>query len=250
MPLGAKRAISSIAIRCNHSFSVWAYNAVHSPLQAEDRYLEKFAHIEDIHRRIFAAMLAQLDDSVGRVLSKIEKTGLTESTLVIFLSDNGGPTKELTSSNAPLRGGKGSLWEGGIRMPFLMQWPGRLPAGNVVKDPIISTDIATMTRALAEAGSEKKPGDGIDLLPYLTSETIALPERSFYWSMGKRATPRRGGWKIERNPGRDASPEWALHDLTRDIAEERDVSGDHAGVLKELVEEWEKLDAQMVAPAW
>ena len=84
-----------------------SYNAVHSPLQAADTYMKKFKHIEDIQRRIFAAMLSNLDDSVGDILKKLETEDLEKDTLVFFLSDNGGPTKELTSSNLPLRGGKG-----------------------------------------------------------------------------------------------------------------------------------------------
>jgi arylsulfatase B len=96
-----------------------AYNAVHSPMQGADKYMDRFRHITDIQRRIFAAMLSNLDDSVGTVLDKLRATGLMENTLVFFISDNGGPTRELTSSNLPLRGGKGSLYEGGIRVPVI-----------------------------------------------------------------------------------------------------------------------------------
>ncbi|MGB0643419.1 MAG: sulfatase-like hydrolase/transferase, partial [Akkermansiaceae bacterium] len=95
-------------------FLYLAYNAVHSPLQGADAYMEKFDHIKDIHRRIFAAMLANMDDSVGCVMEQLRKSGLEENTIVFFLSDNGGPTKELTSSNLPLRGSKGQMYEGAI----------------------------------------------------------------------------------------------------------------------------------------
>ena len=110
--------------------------------------MQKFGGIEDVHRRIFAAMLANLDDSIGMIMSKLRREGLEDNTLIFFLSDNGGPTRELTSSNLPLRGGKGSLYEGGIRIPFIVQWKNELPAGSVNDHPVISLDIfATIAAA-------------------------------------------------------------------------------------------------------
>ena len=117
-------------------FLYLAYNAVHSPMQGAVEYMKKFSHIEDSHRRIFAAMLAQLDDSVGKVVEQLRASGVEENTLIVFLSDNGWPTKELTSSNAPLRGGKGELWEGGIRVPLIISWKGEVPAGRVINVPV------------------------------------------------------------------------------------------------------------------
>jgi len=90
-------------------FLYLAYNAVHSPLQGDDKYMERFSHIGDIQRRIFAAMLAQLDDGVGQVLDAVKKEGILENTMIVFFRDNGGPTCQLSSSNLPPRGGKGNL---------------------------------------------------------------------------------------------------------------------------------------------
>ena len=237
-------------------FLYLAYNAVHSPLQAEDKYLKKFEHIADIQRRIFAAMLAQLDDSVGDVLKRVQKEGLEDNTLIFFLSDNGGPTKELTSSNAPLRGGKGELWEGGIRVPFMMQWKGRLPAGKVVDQPVISTDIAATALNVAGALAPGHPAkaeatlDGIDLLPHLTAEATQLPERPLYWRVGNKGALRRGDWKVVRNAGKGASAAWQLYNVNTDLGEEKDLANEQPKRLDELVGEWERLNHEMLEAAW
>ena len=173
-------------------FLYLAYNAVHSPLQGADAYMEKFSHIEDIHRRIFAAMLGNLDDSVGAVMAQLRKSGLEENTLVFFLSDNGGPTRELTSSNEPLRGEKSSMYEGGLRVPFMVQWKGTLPAGQVYNKPVSSLDIY----ATAAANSGVKAPDnieGVDLVPYLTGKNSGNPHETLFWRQGGRAGLRHGG---------------------------------------------------------
>ena len=150
-------------------FLYLAYNAVHSPLQGADAYMKRFSHIEDVHRRIFAAMLANLDDSVGKVLQALRTCGLEENTLVFFVSDNGGPTRELTSSNLPLRGGKGDVFEGGIRVPFMVKWPRALPAGKTDRRPVISLDIYATSAAVAKAPlPDWRNIDGVNLIPFLT----------------------------------------------------------------------------------
>ena len=151
--------------RAQPFFLYLAYNAVHSPMQAADAYMQKFAHIKDIHRRIFAAMLGHLDDSVGHVLAELHKQGIEDNTLVVFLSDNGGPTKELTSSNAPLSGGKGELREGGIRVPLIISWKNRIAAGQVIDAPVASIDVSATIVDIAGAQRGTKPLDGLNLMP-------------------------------------------------------------------------------------
>jgi arylsulfatase B len=157
-------------------FLYLAYNAVHSPMQGTDESMKKFAHIQDIQRRIFAAMLAHLDDSVGKVLAQLRACGVEENTLVVFLSDNGGPTKELTSSNAPLRGGKGDLWDGGIRVPFIVSWKTRIPAGRVMDVPVVSMDATATALELAGAVSGQAKRDGVSFMPLLAGKTTAVPD--------------------------------------------------------------------------
>lgn len=229
-------------------FLCMAWNAVHSPLQADDARWERCAHIEDPHRRIFAAMLLGLDDSVGSILDALRSHGIEDRTLVFFLSDNGGPTKELTSSNQPLRAGKGSLYEGGIRVPFLMSWPGTIPGGQVLDDPVISLDIAAT--ALAAAGADPVPAaDGVNLLPRATGITAEPPHDVLFWRTGNKAALRQGDWKMVRDQsGREA--EWELYELSSDLGETTDRARAQPEKLTELIGRWEQLNREMVAPAW
>ena len=227
-------------------FLFLSYNAVHSPLQGADAYLDRFAHIPDIQRRIFAAMLAQLDDGVGRVLARLRKEQLEERTLIVFLSDNGGPTRELTSSNAPLRGEKGALLEGGIRVPFMLQWKGRVPAG---RDEPRMTSALELFPTAAAAGGAKQPDrlDGVDLLPHLTRTDGGAIRAQHYWRVGPQAALRAGEWKIVRARG---ARTWQLFDLSKDVGEERDLAEANPDKVAELQKAWELLDREMVEPLW
>src|SRR3954454_1286709 len=178
-----------------------AYNAVHSPMQATADDLARFGRIEDVHRRLFAAMLDRLDEGVGRILAALRDQEVEDDTLVVLLSDNGGPTRELTSSNLPLRGEKGGLYEGGIRVPFLMSWEGRPPAGRVDDRPVSALDV--FPTALVAAGVPP-PGDapsldGVDLLPFLTEAHRGRPHDRLYWRVGPKAALRLGDWKLVRD---------------------------------------------------
>ncbi|NBR81478.1 MAG: N-acetylgalactosamine-4-sulfatase, partial [Betaproteobacteria bacterium] len=118
-------------------------------------------------------MLTHLDDSVGKLLAKLDANGQTENTIIVFLSDNGGPTRELTSSNHPLRGEKGQLLEGGIRVPYAVTWPGVTKPGTVIKTPVIATDLTALT--LAAAGvTTPDDADGKDLR-FLLEDPAASP---------------------------------------------------------------------------
>lgn len=232
-------------------FLYLAYNAVHSPLQGADKYMEKFAHIEDIQRRIFAAMLANLDDSVGAVLKKLREKGVEENTLIFFFSDNGGPTRELTSSNLPLRDGKGSVYEGGIRVPFIAQWKGRLPRKMTYDLPVISLDVFGTAAALAGVKLDKRRKyDGVNLMPYLAGNQRGRPHDELFWRIGNRAAIRKGDWKLLRNPVRGRPAAWQLYDLANDISEENDLAGKNPAKLRELLKAWEKTNAEMIDPVW
>lgn len=228
-------------------FLYLAYNAVHSPLQARDDYMAKFAHIDDIQRRIFAGMLAHMDDGIGEVIQQLEASDLTENTLIIFLSDNGGPTKELTSSNAPLRDGKGSVYEGGLRVPFIVSLPGTLPEGRVVDVPITSMDAVVTALEMCTA-KPRVSFDGTNVLPQLVGDSEAHPHEAIYWRLGKRQAMRAGRWKIARDLRRSA--EWELYDLDEDIAEEYNLAEEMPDEVKRLGEMWQRWSDEQSDPAW
>ncbi|MBI4579863.1 MAG: sulfatase-like hydrolase/transferase, partial [Planctomycetes bacterium] len=147
----AREAAAFVARHAKERFFLYLpFNAVHSPLQAPDKYKERFASINDPKRQTMAAMLSAMDDAVGAVLKELRDRGIFENTLIFFISDNGGPTPGNASRNTPLSGFKAQVWEGGIRVPYLIQWPGRVPAGRVYEQPVIALDI--LPTAVAAAG--------------------------------------------------------------------------------------------------
>ncbi len=174
-------AVAFVDRQGNQPFFLYlAYNAPHTPLQATPKYLDRFRHIADKRRRTYAAMVSAVDDGVGRILAKLEERAIADDTLVFFLSDNGGPIGKTPSANGslndPLRGGKGSPFEGGIRVPFAARWTGTIPVGIDYDQPVISLDIMATIAAQAEASiSTQRPLDGVDLLPYLSGQDSTTP---------------------------------------------------------------------------
>lgn len=231
-------------------FLYLAYNAVHSPLQGADAYMQKFAHIKDIHRRIFAAMLSNMDDSVGRVMDQLRQSGLEENTIVFFLSDNGGPTKELTSSNLPLRGSKGQMYEGALRVPFMMQWKGRIPAGQVFEKPVSSFDIFGTAAANAEGVIASERMEGVDLIPFVTGKDQGTPHETLFWRQGGRTALRHGDWKLVRMGARKTvgRAQWELYNLANDLSETTNLAASEPDQLKQLVQRWEQMNGEMAEP--
>ncbi len=230
-------------------FLYLAYNAVHSPLQGDDAYMDRYPEIRDIQRRIFAAMLGQLDDGVGEVLDAVEKVGALENTLIVFFSDNGGPTRELTSSNLPLRGEKGRLFEGGVRVPFLMQFPGTLEGGKVYEKPVTSLDLFPTSLSLAGVSFDGQT-DGVDLIPHLTGESAEDPHDSLFWRVGAQGALRRGDWKLVRERKGKVPGPWMLFDLSEDIGEKNDLADVEPQKIQELIEIWSAYDAEMIDPVF
>jgi arylsulfatase A-like enzyme len=180
------------------------------------------------------------------VLQRLREYKLEDNTLVVFISDNGGPTNNTSSRNDPLRGYKGQVLEGGIRVPFLMQWKARLPKGLVYREPVISLDIFPTVVAAAGASLPANPLDGVNLLPYLTGQSKGAPHHALYWRFGAQAAIRKGPWKMVRLA--DGQPQ--LYNLAEDIGESRDLASAQPAKLKELLEDWEAWNRQLSPPRW
>ena len=189
-----------------------------------------------------------MDDAVGKILGKVRDMGQEENTLIFFLSDNGGPTGQTTSSNAPLRGFKSTTWEGGVRVPFAAQWKGKLPAGKTYDNPIIQLDI--LPTAIAAAGGTVDPAwklDGVNLLPYLTGEKTDRPHEALYWRFGDQWAIRDGDWKLV--VGNFGSRSGELYNLVEDKSESHNLASKMPDKAHELKAKWDVWNAEQAPPS-
>ena len=223
------------------------YNAPHYPMHAPQEYMDRFADLP-WDRRVMAAMLAAVDDSVGAILDEVERLGLAEDTCSFFMADNG-PSRETRNwldgtldpyyggSAGKLKGHKFSLYEGGIRVPGLMHWPGRIPAGQVLDAPCAAMDIFPTFLQAAGGDLDSREIDGIDLMPYLTG-TAPPPEREIFWEMGQQTAVRRGDWKLVLNgqlvEGAPAEDQVHLADLAADMGERQNLHTAYPDLSAEL----------------
>ena len=260
------RAVDFIKRQRDQPFLLYlAYNAVHVPLEAPEKYLTRFPHISDPTRRTYAAMLSAMDDGIGRMLDAIRSQNLDNDTLIFFFSDNGGPTMESTgvngSSNAPLRGSKRQTWEGGIRVPFVIRWKGHLPEGKIDSRPIIQLDV--LPTALAAAGVTIKPEwrlDGVDLLPFVRGTVRGAPHDALYWRLFRHMAIRKGDWNLVRTmdgplvvadpPTRADLADAQLFNLSEDIGERNNLASKHPGKVKELLDAWLRWNSELARPLW
>jgi arylsulfatase A-like enzyme len=239
-----------------------AFNAVHTPMDATDARLAKFAAIPDKKRRTYAAMMSALDDNIGRVRQALKESGQEGRTLILFISDNGGPTMNGTttnaSSNAPLRGSKRTTLEGGVRVPFLVAWPDRLKPG-VYDSPVVQLDLHAT--ALAAAGVAPKPEwklEGVDLLPYFDGTKKTAPHEALFWRFGEQMAVRQGDWKLVRYDGnadtntgkRQPVTAARLYDLSKDLHEDKDLAAEQPEKVKQLQALWDEWNRGNMKPLW
>jgi len=213
----------------NPFFLYLAFNAVHFPLQAPGEVIRKY-DTGNRNRDIYLAMLEREDVAVGAVLDTLERSGLDQNTLVVFFSDNGG-ARNNASSNGALRDFKHSVYEGGIRVPFMVSWPGRVPQNAVSQEPVIVMDVLpTLCAATGAELPKDRAYDGRDLLPALQKRTSGPLHESLYWdgNEGKRAV-RSGPWKLVDNQGK-----LELFNLDSDLGEKNDLAAQEPGIVKRL----------------
>ncbi|TYK67469.1 sulfatase-like hydrolase/transferase [Colwellia echini] len=166
-----------------------AYNAPHAPLQAPQEFIDKYSHIENRERRIYAAMVDAMDEGIGRVVNALEKENKLDNTLIFFLSDNGGVYPEAWlpdfnwADNSPFRRGKVALLEGGVHVPFIAHWPKKIPKGSTFDGLVSSLDIAATSVALAGADASDGKLEGVNLIPYASGEKQGSPHQALFWRL-------------------------------------------------------------------
>ena len=192
-------AVKAIAANRNRPFFLYlAHWAVHTPLQASKEDYDALSMIEDERLRVYAAMIRALDRSVGRVLQALKDNGLDDNTIVIFSSDNGAPGYiGIPDVNAPFRGWKLTFFEGGIRVPFFVQWPERIAPGTTRDTAVAHIDLfPTLVAAAGGTLPDDRVIDGIDLLPY-AGDAAAAPERPLFWRNAYYRVVQKDGWKLQ-----------------------------------------------------
>lgn len=216
-----------------------SFNAPHTPMQALDEDLALFQDIPDEKRRTYAAMVHRLDLNVGKIMKSLEVNGIKENTLVVFISDNGGPADSNASINAPYRGQKGILLEGGIHVPFILNLPAKYPEGLISNQTVSSLDVAPTFLALASQGKSELEGfSGVDLSPLLTGSNSNDLEREIKWKFTISRAIRLGDWKLVSVP--DRLP--MLYNLKKDPSELNNLAFENLDITQSLLKklgDWE-----------
>ncbi|WP_336517999.1 sulfatase-like hydrolase/transferase [Pollutibacter soli] len=245
----ARKGTEFIEANKNHPFFLTlSFNAPHDPFQVPKDYFDRITNEQDSVKRIYFAMIEALDDAIGTVVQKIKSAGIEENTVILFLSDNGGATYTRATDNAPLRGGKCTHFDGGLRVPFFIKYPGTVPGGQVYNHPISSLDVFSTIAGISRTPlPADRPYDGVDLMPFL-KDSSRVPHEIFYWRNGYSKAVRKGDWKLYINNKND---KMFLFDMAHDEEEKHDQSVANPGKVTELMKElqlWEK--EKTVKPAW
>ena len=223
-----------------------AFNAVHTPMEAKKEDLDLYPQLEG-NRKMVAAMTQALDRACGKVIDKLEELGLRENTIIIFTNDNGGPTDRNASSNYPLSGTKSNHLEGGIRVPFLMSWPSRIPAKGVYHYPVSTLDLVpTFINAGGGSIDSLLDLDGVDLLPYILGQKKERPHQRLYWKKDARAVIRFNEWKLIRFADRPAE----LYNIDEDPREMNNLAALYPEKVRKLFKMIFQWESSLLRPRW
>ena len=232
----------------NPFFLYLSYNAPHTPLQATTKDLERNKHIDIEKRQTYAAMVSSMDDGIGLILDKLEQKNIFENTIVFFFSDNGGVEWYNFSDNGPLRGIKGDFFEGGIRVPFTMQWPNKIKPGTIYDKPIIALDIfATVASAAKAEKYIKNEIDGVNLIPYLSGNKSGSPHEYLYWKNPDKDIDviRDDRYKYLRIKNDEF-----IFDLKNDISEESNIVDLSKPIYDRLKSQFKLWEKDMIDPVF
>ncbi|MFG0287529.1 MAG: sulfatase-like hydrolase/transferase [Rhodopirellula sp. JB044] len=233
-----------------------SYNAPHEYLEAPAETIEKYPPesmtkvpgVPAENRSVYAAMVDEMDQGIGRILQTLDRLELRDNTVVWFLSDHGGMKR--TSDNRPLRGAKGNAYEGGLRVPFVVRWPNRIQPGTVLDHPVTSLDIGATSLSLAGADVDKLALHGRDISEYITGKTSDAPHQELYWHVGKgrkdlSGVLREGDYKMLVTRGRAE-----LYDLRTDPTESHDLAKAQPQRAKRMLAKWKSWNESNEPPLW
>jgi arylsulfatase A-like enzyme len=254
----SREAVKVIENNKNRPFFLFlSHWGIHNPLQATRQDYEALAHIEDHHLRVYAGMIRAVDRSIGMITQALEQHGLTENTLILFTSDNGGAQYiGLPDINKPFRGWKLNHFEGGTHVPYLAKWPVRIPSGSQLTAPVHHVDLFQTIAAAANAPvPTDRVLDGVDLVPYVTGTAPGRPHETLFWRQGHHQSVRHQDWKLiraevpEEMEGEPKEQVW-LFDLAQDPTEQVNLASqrpDQVALLKRLLAAH---NAEQAEPMW
>ena len=252
----SRESVNFIERNANSPFFIYlAYNAPHGPLQATEKYLNRFLEIESKNRRTYAAMVSAMDDGIGTIISKLKEKGIYDNTIVYFLSDNGGRLRG-DSDNGELRGKKGNLFEGGIRVPFVMQWPGQIKGGQTFDKPVSSLDIFATSKAITSPKIiPKNKLHGVNLIPFLKGEKKHSPHSNLFWRNNfmqnenelrtEASAVRSEKFKFIKNKQVDA-----LYNLKKEISEQTNLKDQEKEMYDSLKNEYKRWSKTLMDPVF
>ncbi len=246
----SRQAVKAIEANRHRPFFMYlAYNAPHTPLQSEKQDYDALSHIADHTERTYAGMIRGLDRGIGQVLASLEQNGLTDNTMVIFTSDNGGARYlGLPDLNKPYRGWKMTYFEGGIHSPYFIKWPEKIAPGSQYDSPVAHFDIfTTVLNAVGIELPDDRVIDGQDILKVALDPAQPPLDRPLFWRTGGYKVVQQNGWKLQLLEHNGKT--W-LFNLNEDPTEQRNLSASHPEKLDELRKVLYSIDGQMIKPLW